>query len=360
MKTLNIDSILSIASKTPSGDNVQQWIFSPKESENQLDIYHDHIIAKHAFNPENIASCLSFGMMMFLIEDEALRQGYLTKFNVFEEGLTNSDKIFIQCKFEVNESDKKPYYSVDTVLARSIGRGYFKKKEKITEDLKDLFNELSTDSDLIKFSVAEKVSNETLKAMKKIEYAFWNKKNYLKDIFKWVHFTNSYYQKTRRGFHWKELGLNPQELGFVYLIKKFTSFAIGLFNAGAYLMIYNKLAGSLNNAGLLLISLKRKPTTQEWLEIGKKVMRVWLKLTELGMVVQPLSIQSFFVSFHKWGININDWSVETIANLEKNLQEDFKTTEAYTPFWMQRFGVPAQKTTYRSLRVPVRELIKAK
>ncbi|MBY0414617.1 MAG: hypothetical protein K2Q18_10645 [Bdellovibrionales bacterium] len=356
---INYESILLVASRTPSGDNIQPWFFKVEDESKKISIFHDHKLAFHSFNPEDIASSISFGMMLFLIEEEALRQNYEMKYVVNEEAITNVDEAFIVCTFSENTSERKALFSSEVVLKRRIGRGAYQKQAIPVKKLEQFLSELNSENDLMNFSFSEKLSNTSVADMKNMEHAFWNKKHCLQDIFKWVHFTSSSYYKTKRGFHRKELCVNPSELSFIYLIKNMTGFSIWLFNVFAYLLVFNKFNQSLVNANFTMLSLKRRPTVSEWLLVGKSVMKYWLKMTEEGMVVQPMSIQSFFISFSEWGICKDKWPSDILESLKMNLKSDFKIKSGYMPFWMYRIGYPHKRdTTFKSVRLSLDEMKK--
>jgi hypothetical protein len=355
---INFDKLIKIASLTPSGDNLQPWCFEIDENHQQLMIFHNNIISAHSFNPDNIASCISFGMMMFSIEDEALRQGFIVKFKIDEAALTN-EECFIECQFEKNTGSKKALFSEETYFSRKTSRDPYLDKNLPLNEMKNFIEELNDLSDLMDFKINSKVSDDCLKSMKKIEKVFWNKKNYLREIFHWVHFKRNNYTKMKRGFYWKELGVKISDLPFILLIKYATPLAIITYNAIAHLLTFRQFSKSLDHSGLLMLSLKKRPNVLECLELGKTVMRLWLKITELGMVSQPLSIQTFFISFTSWGFYDKEWPQATLKQLEFNLKKDFNVKDSFKPFWLFRFGFELEKNKgITSLRLTKEELLK--
>jgi hypothetical protein len=356
-KKLDFENILLIASKSPSGDNLQPWKFLVDEAEKKLSIFYDSKLAKHSFNPEDITSCINFGMMLYLIEQESLRQGFSFNYTINEKGLEDINHSLIECSFVGNENTIAPVYSTNTILKRRVGRGLYLKKDLPLETLQELVTNINQNNELVDFKISNVISKNSISCMKKMECAFWNKVEYLQDIFKWVHLTKSSYIKVKRGFHWKELGINPQELSFIYLIKKMPKIAIAIFNLFAHHLVLNKFSKSLKNSGFALLSLKRRPTVSECFDVGRDVMKVWLKIAELEMVTQPLSIQSFFISFSNWGIYEKEWPKELTQPLESQFKLDFKVSDDYSPFWLFRFGYAAKSDNTRSLRLPVKELM---
>jgi hypothetical protein len=354
---LDFDSLLLIASKSPSGDNLQPWQFKVDASNNKLDIFYDSELARHSFNPEDISSCINFGMMLYLIEQEALRQGFKLAYQINEIGLKNFSHPLIECSFKKSELTVSPLFSTNTILKRRIGRGLYIKKELPLQKIQDLVSGINETNDILEFKLTKNMSNSTIGSMKKMEYTFWNKVEYLNDIFKWVHLTKQEYKKVKRGFHWKELGINFSELGFIYLIKKLPNAAIKIFNVFAHHLVLSKFKKSLKNSGFALLSLKRKPSVSECFEVGRDVMKVWLKIAELEMVTQPLSIQSYFISYSNWGIYKEEWPQELVNPLEMQFKKDFNVDDGYSPFWLFRFGYAAKSDNTRSLRLPVSDLM---
>lgn len=355
---INFEKIFNVASLTPSGDNLQPWTFTFEDAAEKMFIYHNYKISAHSFNPDNIASCVSFGMMMFAIEDEALRQGYEVKFVIHEAALT-TEEAFIECHFEKKNTGKLPLFPEDVYYNRKTSREPFVRNNLPMFEMKKFLDELSKKSDYIDLKMETKVSNVTLKWMKKVESVFWNKKNYLQEIFQWVHFSKSKHEAIKRGFHWKELGAMITDLPFLILIKYATPFAIILYNAFIHLIIFRQFTKSLDHSGLVMLSLKRKPNVVECLEIGKTVMHLWLKIADLGMVSQPLSIQTFFISFTSWGFYDKEWPQSVLKQLEGNLNKDFKVADTFKPFWLFRFGYESDKSKpIRSIKLTKAELLK--
>lgn len=359
-EVIDFDSILLIASKSPSGDNLQPWQFEVDAENNKLVIYYNSELARHSFNPEDISSCINFGMMLYLIEQESIRQGYKLTYQVNELGLKSFSTPLIDCSFNKTEKISIPLFSTNTILKRRIGRGLYLKKEIPIQKLQDLVSGINESNEILEFKISKKMSNSTIGSMKKMEHAFWNKVEYLNDIFKWVHLSDQEYKKVKRGFHWKELGIKFSELGFIYLIKKLPKIAITLFNVFAHHLILGKFKKSLRNSGFALLTLKRKPSVAECFEVGKDVMKVWLQIAELEMVTQPLSIQSYFISFSNWGIYKEEWPQELVNPLEQQFKKDFNVKDGYSPFWLFRFGFPDKSDNTRSLRLPVSDLMAKK
>jgi hypothetical protein len=102
MFMINFDRILKVISTTPSGDNLQPWKVEIISKKNRLLVFHEYKLGKHSFNPQNIASRISFGMMSFLIEEEALRQGYVAHITINEEGIESDVIPLLECYFELN------------------------------------------------------------------------------------------------------------------------------------------------------------------------------------------------------------------------------------------------------------------
>lgn len=356
IQVLNFDKIFYIASLAPSGDNLQPWLFKV-EGENKFSIFFNHELAEHAFNPENTTSSVNLGMLLFLVEEEAARQGFKLSYTSDEKGLNDSSIPVITCSFEKSELIK-PNFSKDTIEKRRVGRGNYLKRALPMKEIQALLDGFNAKNENAKFYLNDKFSKNTVDSMKNMERNFWNKKEYLKDIFKWVYFSNKEHLSTRRGFHWRELGIKIVDIPYVFIVKKFTGFGVTLFNIIAHMIVLSKLTKSLDNSGFVMVSLKNRPSLSEWLAIGRDVMHLWCKVADLGMVSQPLSAQTFFISFNKWGIYKNEWPNELVYPMEKNLNSDFKTAGNDYPFWLFRFGYPRANDTAKSLRIEVKNLVK--
>ena len=355
IQSLDLDKIFYSASLAPSGDNLQPWQFKI-EGSNSFNIFFNHQLAEHAFNPENTTSSVNLGMMLFLIQEEAARQGYVLNYTSNEKGLTDINTAVISCSFERVENTKA-HFSRETIQKRRVGRGNYLKQSLPMKEIEFLLEEFNAKNDLTHFYLNDKFSKETISSMKKMERNFWNKKEYLKDIFKWVYFSKKEHEATRRGFYWTELGIKIMDIPYVFIVKKFTAFGVTLFNLIAHVIVLAKLTKSLDNAGFVMVSLKKRPNLSEWLTIGKDVMHLWCKVADLGMVSQPMSAQTFFISFNKWGIYKNEWPNELVSPMEKNLNKDFKSGNHDYPFWLFRFGYAKENDTAKSLRLDVKDLV---
>lgn len=356
IQALNFNKIFQLASLAPSGDNLQPWMFKV-EGDNKFSIFFDHQLAEHAFNPENTTSSVNLGMLLFLVEEEAARQGFKLSYTSDEKGLSDSNVAVITCSFEKMDN-VKPFFSKETIQKRRVGRGNYLKQALPMKEMQSLLDSFNSKNENASFYLNDKFSKDTVNAMKKMERNFWNKKEYLKDIFKWVYFSKKEHLATRRGFHWTELGIKVIDIPYVFTVKKFTAFGVTLFNIIAHIIVLSKLTKSLDNSGFVMVSLKKRPSLSEWLAIGKDVMHLWCKVADLGLVSQPLSAQSFFISFNKWGIYKNEWPNELVSPMEKNLNKDFKTAGNDYPFWLFRFGHADARDTAKSLRIEVENLVK--
>jgi hypothetical protein len=191
--------------------------------------------------------------------------------------------------------------------------------------------------------------------IKTSELTIWEKPLVIKDIFKWVRFTQKSYIKYSSGLYWKDLGAKIFEFPVLLLIRFFPWVPRFLIHIGFGFVFKDVVSRNVkSSSGLLLVSgsVSDKMTLEN---VGRFVMRSWLSLTKHGYVMQPLSIQSisiYWISSKTYFTNLTPKNEKLFKSGELLLKKLFEVPNELGPVWLLRIGKPKNPKT-PSLRKPL-------
>ncbi|MCE3269425.1 MAG: hypothetical protein K0R49_1679 [Burkholderiales bacterium] len=339
-------TILHYASFAMSGDNCQPWRFK-KESANTLLILHDENRAKHLLNPNNISSVIAFGTLVEAIYMGAQSIGYSANYKFMSDfGKKNTNTPWVEISFEkkINDND----FDADAFFTRSVIRNNYQ-KQAIPFDILNNFPINFSDIDTVKISLVNHINDDFIEFSTKVENKWWQNSTMIYDILKWVRWTNKKYIQVRDGMHWSETGCSIFEIPLIWLVFK-SSTIRNLIKTQMSKNLAKQTQTRLTNSGGLIAFSTKDQTLQSFFDVGRVAMRSAIKLKELGIVYQPLSLQSFFINQNKINFDIPEIKLplEELNAHKDIVRKQFNLENNFLPLWIFRIGYPIKKVTTKS------------
>lgn len=341
-------SILETAVQAPSGDNSQPWIFA--WSEDVLTITHDAMRSQHPLNPGQSASALMLGCLLETIEIAALDVGFeisVKLLNLASEGKSP----WAEVRFSSTTQAPDPLSQY--IRIRSTDRREYKKGHLSPELFQDIkANEQKYFPAQMHF--VSKVETDLQDYIIDAEQNLIDHTDILPEVMKWTRFTMSKARKTGDGISWRNMLAKVWELPVMYLMLKFPK----LLNAVRPEMVRQHRARTMKQlnsaAGLVCVSTKKTAIPLEGaVQAGRLMMRVWLRLTQLGFGVQPISLATLPILFHHENVMDSFFSqkLNFFKKGEQLLKKTFHVPPENFPTWMIRTGIstplPKELRTFR-------------
>lgn len=341
-------SILETALQAPTADNCQPWTFSWKND--QLQIIHDAAISEHPLNPKNSASALMLGCLIETIEIAALDAGYEITTQLKD---LSADGKALWALISFNETTKSADPLSKYIRIRSTDRREFEKGElsiQLLQEIKLLEKKYAP----AELHVVSKMENKLQNYIIDAEQNLMDHAEILPAVMKWTRFTMNDARKTGDGISWRNMLAKVWELPVMYLVPKFP----GFLNLVRPQMVKQHRARTLkqlsSSAGLVCVSTRQTANHFEGaVQAGRLMMRVWLRLTQLGYGVQPVSLATLPIFYQHEGLMDSFFSKRSdfFKRGEQTLRNAFAIPEAQFPIWMIRTGIstplPAELRTFR-------------
>lgn len=257
--------------RVPSGDNCQP--FRINWTSETLEVYHDNNIAKHALNIDNTSSKISFGCMKKIIEIVSAKHGLTFEVN-YTDDKAFTHQLVAEIYFMIDEKIKKTT-DVGLIESRFTYRGMNK---HLRPHMKQMLEE-SLPARFKVYTGTEKIINTVTSN----DYIIWRSPKIVRDILGWTKFIF----KSDRGFEFRNLYTSLKNWPGM-LTLKYLPFLAPVF----WPVIRSELRKSFVGSDFLVYERELKDA-EDFIRTGEECYEVWLRLTELGISVQPLSISSF-------------------------------------------------------------------
>ena len=162
------------------------------------------------------------------------------------------------------------------------------------------------------------------------------------DTLPWIRFTQQELARTQDGLPWRGTGISTGEFPALYLMRSFPR-TFQLFRKAGMGAIQRARIKRLlqSSAGLLCLSTAGDGVPA-LLTVGRLAMRLWLRLTQMGYGVQPLTISSLLMYNAKRGML--DPETQRLfgaryAAGEVLLRRDCAIPAHAEPVWLWRIGI---------------------
>ncbi len=344
-----LEEILVLAQRTPTGDNCQPWQFSFDGK--LLSVQHREDRGRHALNKRLIASHFSLGMLFESLELAAQTVGLKAHGKIGK--LEVSDGIWATFSFSAIETKVDP-------LSAQLGFRFTDRRTFLgggTDALKP--HPLSPQP---KGEVGCKyyysgVNVGVARFIAPFESIVPKVDEYCRDLMKWVRFNPDF--RTVDGMPWQSLGIDYVSSRIFKWLNRF-GLLVPLMKLGMSAELKRTAKKNvLSSAGLGLITVPSTDPSQI-IDAGRMALRHWLKLNQDGFSLQPLSALSFFTLFEAEG-----WlAVDELAKYRSQIQKGlpwFRTTFGISdhelPLWLFRAGKGRPRSTELTPRLPLRDCL---
>jgi hypothetical protein len=324
---VHLYNIIKLMLKAPTGDNCQPFSFSILND--SIVIKHSDKIAKHKFNQGNCASYLSLGFHI-----EVMKNYCLTKGLSFEYDLSDISKPNFEVKFKFEGGGVENAESaslLDALDNRCTDRRMYKKiilPGKITDGIKSKNIKLKS-----------KMSAGFFKNLTETESYIFDDRESFKDIEKYVRYSKAQRKKTRTGFSFQNLLMDPLT---ALLFKILSSNNVFNILIKKYFKFLTKLRTHLfykASTGFACFSLPKEEINPENIvRLGMDIFNFWLKLTKENFVAQPISSASL-LSFQQRFFNgefLDQYKLK-LTEVSSDLQKEFDIGTD-VPVWIMRYG----------------------
>lgn len=192
-----ITRIIQQAVLSPTADNCQPFTFSWRE--NELLIYHSHLLATHPLNVRNIPSMLSLGCLVEAIDLSASEFSLDLKYEIFD---ILENKKSLCCRIVFNKSLRYPHKLLPALAERTTDRRLYTRVPLPLNLVADIEN-----SELpgVKIHLAGELKS-ALKDYLLSSEKFLLEGDNLPCTLEWVRLTPNEISKTRDGMPWKSIG----------------------------------------------------------------------------------------------------------------------------------------------------------
>lgn len=330
-----IESLIELALRAPSGDNCQPWRFT--WNDNTLAIFYDESLGRHALANNNHATWLSLGCLI-----EALIIG------------ASGSKL----RLEIEKYDFTNWKSAPVVILK-FQRQVMKTEGLISEiqrrkTVRLPYLESELPADVVQLLMAEASAfpacDFALKCEKPIEILdylifcdefMWKNQKVASDFLKWVRTDQAEIKNHDDGMPWWTLGIQKVELIPIRIFRRFPQL-IRLFWKLGFSKKMNQMtkALALRQQGLFCIAIKQTDPFHIK-EAGRLAYRLWLTLSLEGYCVQPLSIPSLTAFDVAMGFpppNTDERAIQNFQGGYQRLKKFFSFSKEQYPVWMFRTG----------------------
>jgi len=278
-----IKKIINYAVWAPSGDNSQPWKFSLKG--NQVSIFNLPEKDNPFLNFEQKGSYIAHGSLLENMNIIASNFGYKMDINLFPNE-SNRDLVAI-CTFEKTITEQDPLY--DYILKRCTNRKPYENKSLSS----DQFNNILISSKEVGYGKVVLIEEKekmtkiatALSAMDQIALEeFYLHELFFKDIV-WTEIEE---KNKKSGLYLKTLEL-PLPIQYLFRVLKYWSVTKILNKIGFSKFAAKGNAQIYSKASALGVILVPNNTSKDYINAGRLMQRVWLKITKMDLSLQPVA-----------------------------------------------------------------------
>jgi hypothetical protein len=338
-----ISEIARYAQMAPSGDNLQDWRLSLNGDTLELIGEFDD----HPFNFNHRPSLTGYGAVLENARIASEEFGFEMIEELFPEGANK--KLISSLRFSKSPSkNQQPLFPY--LETRAVNRGKYQKKELPPEMRKELVK-TAEESGFGKLLLTENSASK----QKAAKAAFFGSQIMMEhqgvhqSLFQNIRWTQAEAEKTRDGLFIKTLELGFQEPAF-RLLRSWTLTSILNFFGLSLFAAFRDYQLSMGSSALGLIEIP-DDSPQSILNGGKLFERLWLKMSSLGLSLQPESAIVYFL--HLFWEQPHHFTPSQRRVLEKGaraLKEAFPMKNEKGILMLFRLGYASKAPSTRSLR----------
>ncbi|MCB9060280.1 MAG: hypothetical protein H6622_02005 [Halobacteriovoraceae bacterium] len=344
------NEIIKALCRVPTGDNCQP--FSYKWRGESLLVYHNPKISKHTLNKDQAGSLISLGCIIETVNIVT------SHFNISFElkyclNNPNIDKLWAE--FFFYKADRTPIELLQEIQSRTTDRRVYKKKLD-QKDFLQIFNRGNLKFERFHIIPADfKFS----KLIAKSEEYIWQTPEVYMDLFKWMRLSKSesYYD----GMDAVSMGMSPIEKVSFRFFKKYPIIFSFFYKLGMNIMFKLRTINIIKNSGAILLYTNEDPTIYGKIQTGKECYRMWLELTKIGMVAQPLSSASLIAKSALERFPPKEMTAENIKKSKEVINSFIKYADIpknQVLQWSFRIGYPKSKPMRPICRKSHKDILK--
>ncbi|MBC7711785.1 MAG: hypothetical protein H7177_00500 [Rhizobacter sp.] len=324
----NLENIVTNLSRYSSGDNCQPFFFQIDESALTIKIFHDYEIAKHPFNPENLSSILSLGVIVQMMEELSKEYSFKSKFELMiNKSNFNSRKRIHWGTFTItgmNQEIPKKNIFLNVVTDR-------KPYNEIEINLPLLDNDIK---------IATQLEESEIELILKSEEKTWSTPEHIVAVFEWIFFSYNRYKKLKQGIYYKEANMEFSEALLIsslrspFLVKILTKLKI------VKILALKKTKSVIRKTPNIIGVFAEITSPIDLVEVGKKAFLMKYEFSKKGIVTQPLSSATLPYIYNL--LNCCDYgSGAQYKNIQIKFKDKFNNqNKNHHLVWMFRAGTP--------------------
>ncbi|MBF0266763.1 MAG: nitroreductase family protein [Gammaproteobacteria bacterium] len=348
-----LKQILDFGRWAPSGDNMQPWRFKLID-ENHFDILASDTRDHCVYDLQGNASQLSIGM---LIENMVIGAASLDKTLDYELDPDSTDEHpVIHVKIASTQPENNHAHLADSIILRTVNRRPLS-KEKITDEHKQKIEEAASPLKIKWFEGKEiKKTTRLFFDAAGIRLSIAEAFPTHASIMEW----NKPYSRDKMPVG--SLGMSAMGTKMMKACLKdwrIVNF-LNTFMAGTYLprLELDVLPGLSSGAHFILIDDKVNESVSDFIEAGRLVQRFWIRLTSLGIQLQPQMTPLIFANYHRQSINFtsNKKQLKATEKLANKYKELIDGEDCGKTVFVGRIGY-GDIADYRSTRLDLKDLL---
>jgi UDP:flavonoid glycosyltransferase YjiC (YdhE family) len=286
IKETVIESIITAAIQSPSGDNCQPWQF--QWNGESLLISYDELRGAHSLNRSNHASLLAFGGLLESIKISASQFGLLTSIQML---VKNTESKLPWAKVQFSNSSQNIDPLAFKLFQRCTDRRPYKGgsiTDSVFADIKVMANGFKKARIHVDGSLSKKIISYFMDS----ENFLWTNKKIVQDLVKWMRLSRKEFTQSSDGMSWKNMYINVIDALFLRVLRTYPKSLKFFWNFGLKQKIRMMTKKSLkSSAGLFCITIK-KMDAESLCEAGQLAFRAWVMLNAKNYGVQPLTFAS--------------------------------------------------------------------
>lgn len=340
--------ILADCIKAPSGENCQPWLFDINGE--LLNIYNVPDRDNSLYSWGQRASLLSHGALLETLEISSEMHGYAVSIEILPE--TNEPNLVAQVSFSKKDHGNKDQL-FEAIHLRVTNRRSYSLESLNSHEIAELLGAASKFGSCRLLFADDRGRKETLsRASSMNEVVLLENKMMHNFFFSHVNWTKKEDIEKSVGFYIKTLEFKPQQLSAFKLFKNWK--VLRLFNLmGVPRFVARENAKIYKSCGAIGAIVINESSQENFITAGRLLQRVWLRATNLGLALQPLTgILFLFLAISSGGKHgLSQRHVELVKDSYGEIKSAFNVEEGVIAF-VFRIG-HAQGPSARSSRLPL-------
>jgi hypothetical protein len=334
--TEQLKSVVTLAARAPSGDNTQPWTFAWNGQ--TLTVLFDPSKARHVLDAGLSAAKISLGCVIESVAIAASAYGFSIETTLLE---LRQDRAGPAAQISFVPNGRNADSLLDALPKRNTDRRVFKKGPMPAKELNEVWSGFDQKDEVQVHSV-DSLAPDLFEYIVAAESLVTTHPTIFPDTLQWIRLSEGEITRTEDGMPWRGAGINFLQYPAMRFVRAIPR-AFPLVSRAGMRQVYAARVKQLlrSSAGLFCVSLRGQAPPFALVEAGRLAMRLWLRLTQLGYGVQPLTISSLSLYNAKIGVLDGD-SVRLFgtryAEGEGILRKAFSIPDENVPIWMFRTG----------------------